>query len=51
MPPAVILLVVNEDERLEQLVRQLRKLEDVIEIHRKAEARNVFAALTKLSTW
>jgi len=48
---SVILLVVNEDERLEQVIRQLRKLQDVIEIHRKPEARNVFAALTKLSTW
>jgi len=47
----VILLVVNEDERLEQVICQLRKLQDVIEIHRKPEARNVFAALTKLSTW
>ncbi len=32
-----IVLVVHEDERLEQLIRQLRKLEDVIEIDRTAE--------------
>ncbi len=32
-----VVLVVNEDDRLEQLVRQLRKLEDVIEIDRSAE--------------
>jgi len=42
---SVILLVVNEDERLEQVIRQLGKLEDVIEIHREPEARNVFAAI------
>ena len=41
---SVILLVVNEEERLEQLIRQLRKLEDVLEIHRAPEAREVFAA-------
>ena len=45
---SLILLVVNEDERLEQLIRQLRKLEDVIEIHREPEAQNVFAAITSL---
>ena len=45
---SVILLVVNEDERLEQLIRQLRKLEDVLEIHRAPEAQNVFAAITSL---
>lgn len=41
---SVILLVVNDDERLEQLIRQLRKLEDVLEIHRAPEARAAFAA-------
>ena len=41
---SVILLVVNEDERLEQLIRQLRKLEDVLEIHRAPEARDAFVA-------
>lgn len=45
---SVILLVVNEDERLEQLIRQLRKLEDVVDIHREPEAREVFAALASL---
>lgn len=42
---SVILLVVNEEERLEQLIRQLRKLEDVLEIHRAPEAHAVFAAV------
>jgi acetolactate synthase-1/3 small subunit len=42
---SVILLVVNEDERLEQLIRQLRKLEDVLEIHRAPEAREALAAI------
>jgi acetolactate synthase I/III small subunit len=42
---SVILLVVNEDERLEQLLRQLRKLEDVLEIQRAPEAREAFAAV------
>jgi acetolactate synthase-1/3 small subunit len=42
---SVILLVVNDDERLEQLIRQLRKLEDVVEIHRAPEARAVFTAV------
>ena len=45
---SVILLVVNEDERLEQLIRQLRKLEDVIEIHRAPESHDVFATIAGL---
>jgi len=45
---SVILLVVNEDERLEQLIRQLRKLEDVVDVHREPEARGVFAAIGSL---
>ena len=42
---SVILLVVNEEERLEQLIRQLRKLEDVLEILRAPDAHEVFAAV------
>jgi acetolactate synthase-1/3 small subunit len=42
---SVILLAVNEDARLEQMIRQLRKLEDVLEVRRKPEARNAFAAV------
>jgi len=45
---SVILLVVNEDERLEQLIRQLRKLEDVVDIHRAPQAQKVFTAITSL---
>jgi acetolactate synthase I/III small subunit len=45
---SVVLLVVNDDERLEQLIRQLRKLEDVIEIHRAPEAQVAFAAIAAL---
>jgi acetolactate synthase I/III small subunit len=42
---SVILLVVNEDERLEQLMRQLRKLEDVLDVQRAPEAHAAFAAV------
>jgi len=40
---SLILLVVDEDQRLEQLIRQLRKLEDVLHIERTPEARAAFA--------
>jgi acetolactate synthase-1/3 small subunit len=42
---SVILLVVNEDQRLEQLIRQLGKLEDVLDVRRAPEARAAFAAV------
>jgi acetolactate synthase I/III small subunit len=42
---SVILLEVNEDERLDQLIRQLDKLEDVIEVRRAPEAQDAFAAV------
>src|SRR5262245_55720243 len=42
---SVILLVANEDQRLEQVIRQLAKLEDVVEIRRAPEARHAFAAV------
>jgi acetolactate synthase-1/3 small subunit len=42
---SIILLIVNEDERLEQLIRQLQKLEDVLEIQRAPEARDAFTAV------
>src|SRR5512147_3224654 len=42
---SVILLEVNEDERLEQLTRQLRKLEDVLDVHRAPEAHAAFATV------
>jgi acetolactate synthase I/III small subunit len=42
---SVIALAVNEDERLEQMIRQLRKLEDVLEIHRAPELRAAFTGV------
>ena len=44
---SVILLVVNEDERLEQLIRQLRKLEDVLDVRRTPAAHAAFAAVAR----
>ena len=44
---SVILLQVNEDERLEQMIRQLRKLEDVLTIARAPEARPAFATAAR----
>jgi acetolactate synthase-1/3 small subunit len=42
---SVMLLLVIEDERVEQLIRQLRKLEDVLQINRAPEAQAAFAAI------
>lgn len=42
---SAIILLVNEDVRLEQLIRQLRKLEDVLQIDRAPQAQAVFAAI------
>jgi acetolactate synthase I/III small subunit len=47
---SAILLLVDDNERLEQLIRQLRKLEDVLEIHRAPEAGEVFATVAPLMT-
>ena len=41
---SAILLLVHDDERLEQMVRQLRKLEDVLDIERANDAREAFVA-------
>lgn len=41
---SAILLLVHDDARLEQLIRQLRKLEDVLDIERAGEARAAFVA-------
>ena len=41
---SAILLLVNEDERLQQMIRQLRKLEDVIDIRRAPQAGAAFSA-------
>ena len=43
-----VLLAVREDERLEQLIRQLLKLEDVLEVERPASAKEVFESVADL---
>jgi acetolactate synthase I/III small subunit len=43
---SVILLMVDEDERLEQLMRQLAKLEDVLEVRQEDAARGAFIAMS-----
>ena len=42
---SVVLLLVSEDDRLAQLVRQLAKLEDVLAIERDPNGGATFAAL------
>ncbi len=42
---SAVLLLVKEDARLEQLVRQLGKLEDVLEIHRDPGAHAAFTTI------
>ncbi|MBI4517480.1 MAG: ACT domain-containing protein [Deltaproteobacteria bacterium] len=42
---SVVLLLVNKDQRLEQLVRQLAKLEDVLEIGHDAGGNAAFTAV------
>jgi acetolactate synthase-1/3 small subunit len=42
---SAILLLVRADERLDQLVRQLAKLEDVLEIRPDPDGRRAFAAV------
>ncbi len=44
---SAILLLVHDDERLEQLIRQLRKLEDVVDIARVRDGRAPFAAVER----
>ncbi len=44
---SAMLLLVSEDGRLEQLVRQLGKLEDVLEIRRDAGGQAAFAAVAR----
>ncbi|MCC6765626.1 MAG: acetolactate synthase small subunit [Deltaproteobacteria bacterium] len=41
---SAILLLVHDDDRLDQMILQLRKLEDVLEIRRAHDAREAFAA-------
>ena len=40
---SVVLLLVHEDERIDQVVRQLRKLEDVVEVRPMPGGHDAFA--------
>jgi acetolactate synthase-1/3 small subunit len=40
-----IWLLVNEDESLEQMIRQMRKLQDVLDVRMKPDAEPTFASL------
>jgi acetolactate synthase-1/3 small subunit len=42
---STVLLMVNENERLDQLIRQLAKLEDVLEVNRAPELRATFESI------
>lgn len=44
---SLVLLMVNENDRLDQLIRQLSKLEDVVEVHRAPEHRATFDGLAQ----
>lgn len=42
-----VLLLVNEDEKLEQVMRQTLKLVDIIDVHRYSAEQSVFTSLAK----
>jgi acetolactate synthase-1/3 small subunit len=44
---SVVLLLVHEDDRIEQVMRQLRKLEDVLEVGPAADGHEAFVALAR----
>jgi acetolactate synthase-1/3 small subunit len=44
---SAVLLLVREDERMEQVIRQLQKLEDVVEIRRDPQGRAAFATVAE----
>ena len=44
---SVVLLLVREDERIEQVVRQLRKLEDVLEVAPMPNGHGAFADVAR----
>ena len=44
---SVVLLLVHEDERIEQVVRQLRKLEDVLEVAPMPSGHGAFADVAR----
>ena len=45
---SVVLLDVDEDARLPQVLAQLRKLEDVLDVRADDEGRDAFAAVARL---
>jgi acetolactate synthase-1/3 small subunit len=42
---STVLLMVNEAQRLDQLIRQLAKLEDVLEVNRAPQLRSTFESV------
>ena len=42
---STVLLMVNENQRLDQLIRQLAKLEDVLQVNRAPEFRSTFESV------
>jgi acetolactate synthase I/III small subunit len=44
---SAVLLLVHEDERIEQVTRQLRKLEDVLEVGAMPRGHDAFAELRR----
>jgi acetolactate synthase I/III small subunit len=47
---STVLLMVNESQRLDQLIRQLTKLEDVLEVNRAPEFRSTFESVAERFT-
>ena len=44
---STVLLMVNENQRLDQLIRQLAKLEDVLQVSRAPEFRSTFESVAE----
>lgn len=44
---SAVLLMVNENQRLDQLIRQLTKLEDVLQVNRAPEFRSTFESVAE----
>ena len=44
---STVLLMVNENQRLDQLIRQLAKLEDVLQVDRAPEFRSTFESVAE----
>ena len=47
---SAVLLMVNENQRLDQLIRQLAKLEDVLQVERSPEFRSTFESVAECFT-